>query len=93
MAGSGLDYDSQITKFMNQSGINQQEKLIVGVWYYGDPIQEGLYNRKFPQEKDWYFQEAIEIHIVICISAINIHEKQDTDVVVYMKSQQTSLIL
>ncbi len=93
MAGSGLDYDSQITKFMNQSGINQQEKLIVGAWYYGDPIQEGLYNRKFPQEKDWYFQEAIEIHIVICISAINIHEKQDTDVVVYMKSQQTSLIL
>ena len=82
MAGSGLDYDSQITKFMNQSGINQQEKLIVGAWYYGDPIQEWLYNRKFPQEKDWYFQEAIEIHIVICIS-----------VVVYMKSQQTSLVL
>lgn len=27
MAGSGLDYDSQITKFMNQSGINQQKKV------------------------------------------------------------------
>lgn len=51
------------------------------------PFRRGLYNRKFPQEKDWYFQEAIGIHIVICISAINIHEKQDTDVVVYMKSQ------
>ena len=51
------------------------------------PFRRGLYNRKFPQEKDWYFQEAIEIHIVICISAINIHEKQDTDVVVYMKSR------
>lgn len=38
MAGRGLDYDSQITKFMNQSSINQQEKLIVGAWYYGDPI-------------------------------------------------------
>lgn len=38
MAGSGLDYDSQITKFMNQSGINQQEKSIVGAWYYCDPI-------------------------------------------------------
>lgn len=45
------------------------------------PFRRGLYNRKFPQEKDWYFQEAIEMHIVICIPVINIHEKQDTDVV------------
>ena len=50
------------------------------------PFRRGYITENF-QEKDWYFQEAIEIHIVICISAINIHEKQDTDVVVYMKSQ------
>lgn len=27
------------------------------------PFRRGLYNRKFPQEKDWYFQEAIEMYM------------------------------